>query len=142
MFGGLPVTIKYKPDGTDAFFNRDIVFAIQGNRPKYTIDSVDLNNPNVMNVLSYNVQFLPFGVIGMPNAAEQGDYIPTKISPYQDVVIVQEAFDDGPRNNNLIPAMTAAGFPYRTDILNNNQLPTWNSGVQICTLLNFVFVLQ
>jgi len=130
-FGGLPVTIKYRPDGTDLVWTRNIVFAIHHNTAAYEIDSADYSNPNVMNVLSYNVQFLPLGVVGLAFAAERGDYIPTEISPYQDVVIVQEAFDDGPRDNNLIPAMTAAGFPHRTDILNNNQLPVWNGGVQI-----------
>ena len=130
-FGGLPVTIKYRPDGTDAFFTRNIVFAIHHDTIPYIIDSVDYTNPNVINVLSYNVQFLPFGVVGLANAAERGTFIPTELSPYQDVVIVQEAFDDGPRNNNLIPAMTAAGFIHRTDILNNDQLPVWNGGVMI-----------
>lgn len=128
---GLPITIKYRPDGNDLLFQRDITYAIHDNTPLYEIDSSDYTNPNVINVLSYNVQFLPFGVTGLPNAAERGDYIPVKISPYQDVVIVQEAFDDLARNNNLNPAMTNAGFPYRSRILNDGQFPTWNGGVII-----------
>ena len=130
-FAGIPVTIKYRADGTDLFFNRNIVFAIHHDTAPYVIDSADFNNPNVLNVLSYNVQFLPFGVVGLAFAAERGDYIPTELNPWQDVVIVQEAFDDSPRDNNLIPAMTAAGFPHRTDILNNDQFPVWNGGVMI-----------
>lgn len=129
IFGGLPVTIKYKPDGTDAFFNRDIVFAIQDNRPKYTIDSADFSNPNVINVLSYNIQFLP-PPIGSFNAPERADFIPRYISPYQDVVIFQEAFEDAARNNNLTPAMQAAGFPHQTVILNDGQIIE-NGGVII-----------
>ena len=130
-FNGLPVTIKYKPDGSDALFNRDLVFAIHHNKPLYTIDSADYSNPNVINVLSYNVQMLPFGITGMGNADKRGDFVPRELSPYQDVVIFQEVFDDSPRNNDLIPAMTAAGFTHRTDILNDNQAPTWNGGVMI-----------
>lgn len=129
MFGNLPVTVKYKPDGTDAFFNRDIVFAIQDNRPKYTIDSADFSNPNVINVLSYNIKFLP-PPIGTFDAAERADVIPRYISPYQDVVIFQEAFEDAARNNNLVPAMQAAGFSYQTDILNDGQIIE-NGGVII-----------
>jgi hypothetical protein len=44
-----------------------------------------------------------------------------------------EAFDDGPRENDLVPAMEAAGFPYKTSILNAPGLipiPT-NGGVII-----------
>lgn len=130
-FGGLPVTIKYKPDGTDIAWSRNIVFAIHHDTVPYIIDAADFSNPNVINVLSYNVQFLPFGISGLAFAAERGSFIPTELSPYQDVVIVQEAFDDNPRNNNLIPAMTAAGFPHRTGILNNDQFPIWNGGVMI-----------
>lgn len=131
IFNGIPVRVKYKPSGTDAFFTRDIVFAVHDIRPGYTIDSTDYYNPNIINVLSYNVQFLPFGVSGMGQAAERGDEIPKYISPWQDVVIVQEAFDNGPRNNNLTPAMTAAGFAYHSDILNDDQAPTWNGGIMI-----------
>ncbi|MCP4437674.1 MAG: T9SS type A sorting domain-containing protein [Aureispira sp.] len=130
-FNGVPVRVKYKPDGNDLVWTRNIVFAVHDTRPNYTIDSTDYYNPNIINVLSYNVQFLPFGVSGMGQAAERAGEIPKYISPWQDVVIVQEAFDDGPRNNNLVPAMAAQGFVYKTDIVNNNQFPIWNGGVQI-----------
>ncbi|MFK7798854.1 MAG: T9SS type A sorting domain-containing protein [Aureispira sp.] len=130
-FGGIPVRLKYQADGTDAFWNRDIIFAVHDTRPAYSIDSTDFYDPNIINVLSYNVQFLPFGVSGLPNASERADEAPKYLSPWQDVVIVQEVFDDNARNNHLIPAMTTAGFQYRTGILNDGQFPTWNGGVMI-----------
>ncbi len=126
---GRPMTIKYRPTGNDLTFSRDILFAIQDNSPRYTIDTADLSNPNVLNVLSYNIKFLP-PPVGSLDADDRADVIPRYIDPSEDVVIYQEAFEGGPRNDHLTPAMQAAGFPYRTSILNGGQAIT-NGGVVI-----------
>lgn len=126
---GRPMTLKYRPDGNDLTFNRDIIFAIQDNTPRYTIDTADVSNPNVLNVLSYNIKFLP-PPVGSLDADDRADVIPRYIDPSEDVVIFQEAFEGGPRNDHLTPAMQAAGFIHRTSILNGGQAIT-NGGVVI-----------
>jgi len=96
---------------------RDIRFAIH-DLPVYEIPDSELQDANVLNVMFYNIQMISFGVSGMAQAAERGDLIGAQMSPNQDVVVFCEAFDDGPRVDHLIPSMTAAGFAYRTEILN------------------------
>ncbi|MCB9185488.1 MAG: endonuclease/exonuclease/phosphatase family protein [Flavobacteriales bacterium] len=114
---GKSVVIKFKPDNDDSNQDRDLRFAIH-DLPVYELPEEDFQNPNVLNAMFYNIQMISFGVSGMPQAADRGDLLPAQISEYQDVVCFAEAFDDGPREDHLIPAMEAAGFPYRTEILN------------------------
>lgn len=114
---GKPVVIKFKPDNDDLNLERDVRFAIH-DLPVYEIAEADFLDPNVINVMFYNVQMISFGVSGMAQASDRGALLPAQISQYQDVVAFCEAFDDGPREADLIPAMEAAGFPYRTEILN------------------------
>ena len=114
---GKSVVIKFKPDNDDTNQDRDIRFAIH-DLPVYVLDEADFEDPNVMNALIYNVQMISFGVSGMPQASDRAALLPAQLSPYQDVVVYCEVFDDIPREDHLIPAMQAAGFPYRTEILN------------------------
>ncbi|HEX2899658.1 MAG TPA: sphingomyelin phosphodiesterase, partial [Bacteroidia bacterium] len=125
---GRDLILKYKADNDDTQQDRDIRLAIH-ETPIYEIDSADFTNPNVLNVMAYNIQFLPLGVVGLPQAADRADLLPAELSPYQDVVIFEEAFDPLPRLLNLEPAMQAAGFPYNSGIL-NDYLP-FNGGVII-----------
>ncbi len=132
MLYGKNVIIKYKPNNDDSGYSRDLLFAIH-DVPVYEIDSADFQNPNVLNIIAYNIQMLPGGVSGLPQANDRGDNLPANYSPWQDVVINEEAFDNTARPDHLIPAMEAAGFPYRTTILNDppgGGLPT-NGGVII-----------
>lgn len=114
---GKDVVLKFKADNDDSNMDRDIRFAIH-NLPVYEIDEQDFQNPNVLNAMFYNIQMITFGLSGMPQAEERGALLPAQISEYQDVVVYAEAFDDVPREDHLIPAMEAAGFPFFTDILN------------------------
>lgn len=114
---GKSVVIKYRPDNDDLAMNRDVRFAIH-DLPVYELDQADFEDPNVFNIMYYNIQMINFGLSGMPQANERGSLLPAQISEFQDVVSFAEAFDDTPREDHLIPAMTAAGFPYRTEILN------------------------
>lgn len=129
---GKNVIIKYRPDNNDNNYSRDITFKIH-DLPIYAIGQADFDNPNVLNVMAYNIQMLPFGVVGLPQANLRADLFPAQISPYQDVVIFAEVFDDSPREDDLEPAMEAAGFPYKTTILNDpgGGLLPWNGGVMI-----------
>lgn len=129
---GREVIVKYKPDNNDNGLSRDVRFALH-NSPAYEIDSVDFQNANVLNIMAYNIQMLPFGVSGLPQAEDRAALFPAEISPYQDVVSFAEAFDTDAREQFLEPAMQAAGFPYKTTILNDpggGFLP-WNGGVII-----------
>ncbi len=131
QLGGRDVTIRYRPLNNDSGQSRDVLFVIH-DLPIYTIDAAEFSNPNVLNVMAYNIQMLPFGVVGMPDADLRGDHFPGQISPYQDVVIYAEVFDDTPREDHLEPAMAAAGFIHKTVVLNETgQLLPWNGGVQI-----------
>lgn len=133
--GGETVLIKFKPDNDDTNQDRDITYIIH-KTPIYTIDAADFQDPNVLNVMSYNVQFLPFGVTGLPQGAERGALMPAELSQYQDVIIFQEIFDDGPRVDNLIPALMAEGFTYITAELNPAASPIsvpGNGGVMIAS---------
>ncbi|MFM1876878.1 MAG: hypothetical protein RL266_2615 [Bacteroidota bacterium] len=114
---GKSVVIKFKPDNDDASQTRNIRFAIH-DLPVYDLPEADFADRNVLNVMYYNIQMISFGVSGMPQANERGALLPAQISEHQDVVVFAEAFDDGPREDHLIPAMEAAGFAYRTEILN------------------------
>lgn len=132
QLAGKPVIIKFKPDNDDSSMDRNVRFAIH-DLPVYEIDAADLDDPNVLNAMFYNIQMITFGLSGMPQASERAALFPAQISPYQDVVAFMEVFDDGPREDDLVPAMEAAGFPYRTSILNAPGLipiPT-NGGVII-----------
>ena len=115
---GDPFTFKFKriPDGTDDDDN--VLFAVQENFI-YSIDSTDLSDPNVINVMSYNIQITP---IVSFDFFERTTYFPALISPYQDVVIIEEIFEDLTRINNLTPGMVAVGFPYYTTVLNDTAL--------------------
>lgn len=131
--GNKTVAVKYKPENPDTAQSRDILVALQQDTI-YTIDSADFQNPNVLNVMVYNIQMLPASVTGLPEAALRSDLLPANFSPWQDVVIFCEVFDNPPRNDYLIPAMQEAGFQHRTTILNKQDgpgvVPT-NGGVMI-----------
>lgn len=114
---GKSVVIKFKADNDDSSLGRDLRFAIH-DLPVYELDAADFQNPNVLNAMFYNVQMITFGVSGMAQANERGALLPAQISEYQDVVVYSEVFDDAAREDHLVPAMEAAGFPYHTDILN------------------------
>ncbi|MGB0917452.1 MAG: endonuclease/exonuclease/phosphatase family protein, partial [Flavobacteriales bacterium] len=126
------VVLKFKADNGDGDMDRDVRFVIH-DLPIYEIDQADFENPNVMNAMFYNIQMLPFGVVGMGQASERAALLPAQLSEFQDVVMFAEVFDTSPRENDLAPAMEAAGFIHRTTILNDPGLIPfpWNGGVMI-----------
>ncbi|MFN8395422.1 MAG: T9SS type A sorting domain-containing protein [Bacteroidia bacterium] len=126
--GGRGLTLQFRMDNDDSQGSQDIRLAIHENTI-YSIDPADFSNPNVLNVMAYNIQFLPLGVVGLPQAADRADLLPAQFSPSQDVIIFEEAFDPIPRLVNLEPSMAAAGFVHNSGIL-NDYLP-FNGGVII-----------
>ncbi|MCF8258265.1 MAG: T9SS type A sorting domain-containing protein [Flavobacteriales bacterium] len=130
---GKNTIIKCRPDNDDATQQRNVFFTLH-DLPIYEIDETDFSEPNVMNAMFYNIQMLPFGVSGMLQANDRAALLPAQISPYQDVVVFEELFDDVPRESHMIPAMADVGFIYHTEILNPNNsiIPIpWNGGVII-----------
>lgn len=126
--GGRGLTLQFRMDNDDSQGSQDIRLALH-ETTIYTIDPADFSNRNVLNVMAYNIQFLPLGLVGLPQAADRADLLPAQFSPSQDVVIFEEAFDPIPRLVNLEPAMAAAGFVHNSGIL-NDYLP-FNGGVII-----------
>ena len=128
---GAPYAFRFKRTADMTDNDDDVLFAVQEDFI-YSIDSSDFSNPGVINVMSYNIQMTP---IVSFNFFERATYFPELISAYQDIVVVQEVFEDMTRINDLTPAMVAAGFPYYTTVLNDTALsyittPT-NGGVLI-----------
>ena len=108
--------IKYK---VDTVVGTDILLAIH-KKHVYTIDQADFINPNVLNVMSFNIMIIPFN---STNFGERGGSVAQYISPYQDVVVFQEVFIDSIRTYFVTPTMEAEGFAYNSDILNDPSLP-------------------
>lgn len=125
--GGLDIVLKYRPENGDGNMDRDVLFVIH-QRPAYSVNPADANDPNTLNVVNYNVQFLPFFIGGFDNGT-RAPLIPLEMDPDLDVVVIEEAFDPFPRDQDLTPAMQAQGFIYDTGIL-NDYFP-FNGGVII-----------
>lgn len=126
-FGGKDLRLKFRPENDDNGFSRDLLFVLH-EEPVYEVDSLDFQNPEVLNVISYNVKFLPLFIGGTTNNLRAG-IIPPRMRENVDVVIFQEAFDPFARDPVLEPAMQAEGFIYDSGIL-NDYLP-FNGGVII-----------
>lgn len=126
-FGGRNIILKYRAENGDGNMDRSILFVVH-QKPEYELNPADASDPNVLNVVSYNIQFLPFFIGGFDNAT-RAPLIPLRMNPDLDVVIIEEAFDPFPRDQDFTPAMQAQGFIYDTGIL-NDYFP-FNGGVII-----------
>lgn len=128
MLDTTQVIIRYKADRSNY---SNLTVAIHKSYV-YSLDAADFSNPNVLNIMAYNIQIL---WIVSQDWAERASSIPQHFSPYQDVVIFEEAFVDSIRNGFLIPAMEAEGFNYNSGILNDplelNINKSTNGGVII-----------
>jgi endonuclease/exonuclease/phosphatase family metal-dependent hydrolase len=120
-----PITllVKYKAEADSLDLDEDITFVLQ-DQFIYAIDSSDFDDPNILNVMSYNIKLMP---LVATDFFERGSLFPSNISAYQDVVVYQEVFSDSARTNYLTPAMEAEGFQYHTTILNDTALPNITS---------------
>ena len=120
---GSPLTFKFKRVLDTVDLDDDVLFAVQEDF-LYSIDPADQSDPNVINVMNYNIQMTP---IVSFNFFERATYFPPLISPNQDVVVVEEIFEDMTRVNDLTPAMEAVGFLYYTTVLNDTALSSVTS---------------
>ena len=130
-FGSEVMEVKYRKEENPSTLQQEIIFGIQDTSDYHLLEE-DFTNPNSINVMTYNVQLMPL-VTG--NYLERGSLLPSRLSPFQDVVVFEEAFSDSARNYYLHPAMIASGYIYYTTILNDTALPnittTTNGGVII-----------
>lgn len=110
-FAGKDMTIKYRSEFTGGY--DDVVYAFHENEP-YPMDSAELLRKEVLNVMSYNIYCLT-PPIAFTDQDERCRHIVDVCEGY-DVVLIQEAFDNDSRTNELIPNMSPE-FPYYTAIL-------------------------
>ncbi len=127
MLGGRDITVKYRAETDDSNQDRNLLFAIH-QTPEFEVAPADASDPNVLNVVNYNVQFLPLSFGGTDNSL-RAPLIPSRLDANLDVVVIEEAFDPIPRDQSFIPEMKAQGFIYDSGIL-NDYFP-WNGGVMI-----------
>ena len=126
-FGGRDIIVKYRAENDDSNQDRNILFVIH-QTPEFEVSQTDAADPNVMNVVNYNVQFLPLSFGGTNNGL-RAPLIPPRLDANLDVVVIEEAFDPFVRDQDFVPAMQAQGFIHDSGIL-NDYFP-WNGGVMI-----------
>ncbi len=128
-FAGIEKTyqVKHKLGGKYGRSGKELLLVLHDPQ-SFVIDAADFENPNVLNVLTQNVQFLP-PPIGHRTIALRGDHLAENLPDYLDVVCLQEAIDDTTREWHLDPAFEAAGYAYKTEILNPEGENLYNGGV-------------
>lgn len=111
--GGKTFTLKYTSYFTGGY--DDILFVLQEHDP-WPVPVGDVDNPDVLNVLSYNV-FMLSPPISLSDQGTRANYIHEHISGY-DIIIFNEAFDNSARSDltdNMI-----AEYPYYTDVVDES----------------------
>jgi endonuclease/exonuclease/phosphatase family metal-dependent hydrolase len=111
LFDGKNCTLKYQSSFTGSY--DDITFTLHENEP-YSHLSADDSNPNVLNVLSYNI-FMLTPPISFSNQTTRAEHLKNSVGSY-DVLLIQEAFDNTAREDYLIPQLSTI-FPYYTNVL-------------------------
>jgi endonuclease/exonuclease/phosphatase family metal-dependent hydrolase len=92
MIGGKQLILKYKRENNIPY-EENIRFALHEVNPHTHPDPNDLTNPNIMNLMSYNVALLmPVGVADQ-DENERAEHLYTRIPMSMDVLVAQEAFD-------------------------------------------------
>ncbi len=121
---GKLVTAKFAAYSTRAA-NSDIVLAIHEHQP-YPSNPVDAINPDVINVLSYNIYMLK-PPIAFTHQQRRAAVIPQNVHGY-DAIIFNEAFYDSARE--ILLEGLAFEYPYQTKVLDKKG--SWfNGGVII-----------
>ncbi len=111
LFEGKNMTLKYQ-SALNGLYD-DITFTLHDNEP-YLHNASDDNNPQVLNVLSYNI-FMLTPPLSFSDQNTRAEYLKNSLSEY-DVIFIQEAFDNNAREDYLIPQLSTM-FPYYTEVL-------------------------
>jgi|GEM_PF-2674487 len=117
--------------------NYNFLYALHDLEP-YTIDPTDLENPNVLNVMSYNMWMLPLGD-GAATIYQRAESIVDYISTDHDVLILNEIFADSVRLHYLIPDLEAKGYTSYAGPANQEPENVYASGVMIFSKWPLVF---
>lgn len=125
MFGGKLVTAKFAAYNTRTAHS-DILLVLHEVNP-YPNSPIDLINPDVLNVLSYNIYMLP-PPLAFTNQELRAQFIPDYVHGY-DAIIFSEAFYNSARET-LLEGLSPE-YPYHTNILNKNYGFVKNGGVII-----------
>ena len=110
-FAGRAMTLKYQSALSGLY--DDVTYVLHDKEP-YPLDASDLTQPNILNLLSYNIYCLT-PPIAFTDQDERCRHIVDVCANY-DAVLIQEAFDNDSRVNELIPNMSTV-FPHYTAIL-------------------------
>ena len=110
-FAGRDMTLKYQSALSGLY--DDVTYVLHEKEP-YPLDASDLTQPNILNVMSYNIYCLT-PPIAFTDQDERCRHIVDVCADY-DAVLIQEAFDNDSRVNELIPNMSTV-FPHYTAIL-------------------------
>ncbi len=107
----------------------DVLYSIykEGDIP-YTVDSADAANPNILNVMSYNVFMRPMELFPNDDQDTRADHIADYVHD-MDAIILQEVFDNGTRATLL--ANLAAEYPYQSSVVDEPSNALEDGGVVI-----------
>lgn len=109
--GGKQFTLKYTAYFTGG--DDDILYALQEENP-WPLSASDTSNPNIFNVLAYNIYMLT-PPAAFTDQADRAAEIWKHIHGY-DAIIFSEAFYNSARDNDLIPSISAE-YPYHTPVV-------------------------
>lgn len=113
---GKLVTVKYTAYASGTY--DDILYVIQEHDP-FPVPTSDLNNPDVLNVLSYNIYMLT-PPISFTNQSTRAAYIHQHVSGF-DAIIINEAFDNSARD--LLTSNLEIEYPYYTTVVDGSGYP-------------------
>lgn len=114
MLNGKKMTAKFAACNTRAA-NSDILLAIHEHQP-YPANPVDLINPDIINVLSYNV-FLLKPPIAFTHQQRRASVLPQQVHGY-DAIIFNEVFYNAARD--ILLQGLSFEYPYQTKVLDKN----------------------
>jgi len=115
MLNGKLVTAKFAAYNTRTAYS-DITLVLHELQP-YPTNPIDLINPDVINILSYNIYMLT-PPLAFTNQETRAEVIPGYVHGY-DAIIFSEAFYNSARTT-LLEGL-APEYPYHTHVLNNSE---------------------
>ncbi len=107
----------------------DVLFSIyKDDDTPYAVDPADATNPNIINVMSYNVFMRPTTLFPGDDQATRADHIADYV-PGMDAIILQEVFDNTTRQTLL--DNLAAEYPYQSQVVDEPSNALEDGGVVI-----------
>ncbi len=128
---GKDYILRYQSYSTvpDGGLYDDVLYSIyDADDTPYLVDPADLTNPDVFNVMSYNVFMRPTTLFPNDDQATRANHIADYVHD-MDAIILQEVFDNPTRATLL--AELAAEYPYQTSVVDDTSNPLEDGGVVI-----------